>query len=57
MQGKSVTIGIRVPEEMRKRLMALAKAENRTLSQYAMLILRDYLEKLDRAEPGRQRRD
>jgi predicted DNA-binding protein len=53
MQGKSVTIGIRVPEEMRVRLLALAKADNRTLSQYAMLILREHLEKLDGAEKRR----
>jgi predicted DNA-binding protein len=44
MEGKSVTIGIRVPEELRDVLATLAKADNRTVSQYCMLVLREHAE-------------
>lgn len=55
MEGKAVTIGIRVPEELRDRLMDLANADRRTLSQYCMLILRDYVEQLDARKSGRKK--
>jgi predicted DNA-binding protein len=44
MQGKSVSLGVRVPEELKERLTALAKQERRTVSQLVMLILTDYVE-------------
>ena len=44
MQGKSVSLGVRVPEELKDRLTELAKQERRTVSQLVMLILTDYIE-------------
>jgi hypothetical protein len=54
MEGKSVTIGVRVPEELRDVLADLAKADNRTLSQYAMLVLREHAEKAMKAKKPRK---
>ena len=55
MEGKSVTIGVRVPEELRDILAELAKEDRRTLSQYAMLVLKDHAEKVMKARSGSKR--
>jgi predicted transcriptional regulator len=43
MDGKSVTISVRMPHDLRDKLQALAEQRDRTLSQLCMLILRDYI--------------
>jgi predicted transcriptional regulator len=52
MAGKSVTVGIRVPEELRDKLLAIASERDRTLSQLCMLVLRDYVEDLEKQRPA-----
>jgi len=42
-----LTISIRLSPEMRDKLQQLADREERTLSQFCMRILRDYLRGLD----------
>jgi predicted transcriptional regulator len=43
MDGKSVTISVRIPHDLRDKLQALAEQRDRTLSQLCMLVLRDYV--------------
>lgn len=53
MSGKAVTIGIRVPEELRDKLQQLADQRDRTLSQLCMLILRDYVTEQEQKSPSK----
>jgi predicted transcriptional regulator len=46
------TIGIRVEPETKKRLEKLAKADDRTLSNFCRRILLEYLHQLDKHKKG-----
>jgi predicted transcriptional regulator len=48
MDGKSVTISVRIPQTLRDKLQAVADERDRTLSQLCMLVLRDYVTGLEK---------
>jgi predicted HicB family RNase H-like nuclease len=50
MDPKSTTITIRVSHELHEMLRALAEEEERTLSQYCMLVLRRHAKQ--KKKPG-----
>lgn len=43
MEGKTITVSVRMPPELRDRLQAMAEENDRTLSQLCMLVLRDFV--------------
>ena len=43
MDEKTVTVGVRMPPELRDRLKAMADADRRTLSQFCYFILQDFV--------------
>jgi len=45
---KTVTVGVRMPQEMKQRLQEMADKEMRSLSNMALKILRDRLEAYER---------
>lgn len=47
MKPLKVRVGMTLDEDIVERLKALAEYDDRSLSQYVNLILRDYLKKLD----------
>lgn len=56
MEGKAtVTISVRMSPEMRDKLQALADHEERTLSQFCMRILRNYLREREHAAKTEQK--
>jgi predicted transcriptional regulator len=45
MEKRTFTLSVRVSEEMRGKLAAIAKAERRTVSQVMFIMLEDELER------------
>lgn len=52
MEGKSITISVRMPEGLRDKLQAFADGDDRTLSQLCMLVLRDYVREREKKSAG-----
>ena len=56
MEGKTVTIALRVPPEMRDKLQKMADEQERTLSWFCMKVLRDFIQDQEKKAAGSAKR-